>query len=80
MEDIKMIFEKVQDVIAEQLSVDKEEVKLESRIKQDLDADSLDAVEIAMALEDVFEKSIPDEELAGFVTVSDIVKYIESIQ
>ena len=73
-----MTFEKVQAVIVEQLRLEKDDVKLESRIKEDLDADSLDAVEIAMALEDVFEKSIPDEELANFVTVSDIVNFIDN--
>ena len=75
-----MIFEKVQEIIVEQLGVEKEEVTLEATIKEDLGADSLDAVEISMALEEKFEKAIPDEELEKFVRVSDIVAYIESVQ
>ena len=74
-----MIFEKVQEIIVEQLGVEKEEVTLEATIKEDLGADSLDAVEISMALEEKFEKAIPDEELEKFVRVSDIVAYIESV-
>ena len=74
-----MTFEKVREVIVEQLSVDAEEVTLEAKIKEDLEADSLDAVEIAMGLEEAFGNPIPDEELAKFVTVGDIVKYIDSL-
>ena len=75
-----MIFENVQEVLSEQLGANKEEITLETQIKKDLDADSLDAVEIAIALEDIYNIEIPEEELEKFVTVSDIVKYIENVQ
>lgn len=74
-----MIFEKVQEVIAEQLSIGKEDIKLESRIKEDLDADSLDAVEIAIAIEDALGKEIPDDAVVNFSTVGDIVNFIDGV-
>lgn len=72
-----MIFEKVKDVIVDTLSCDAEEVKMETSLMDDLGADSLDAVELNMALEEAFEIRIPDEALAEMKLVSDIVKYIE---
>ena len=72
-----MIFEKIRDIIAEQLSVDKERVTLDTHIMKDLEADSLDAVEIIMAIEDEFEIEIPDEDAEKFQSISDIVKYVE---
>lgn len=74
-----MTFEKVQEVIAEQLSIGKEDINLESRIKEDLNADSLDAVEIAIALEDAFGKDIPDDAVVNFSTVGDIVNFIDGV-
>lgn len=73
-----MIFEKVRDVIVETLNCDAEEVKMESSLIDDLGADSLDAVELNMALEDEFEISIPDEALAQMKLVSDVVSYIDA--
>ena len=73
-----MTFEKVQDVIVEQLGVEKDDIKLESKLKEDLEADSLDAVEIAMGIEDAFSISIPDEDFANLLTVGDIVNYIDN--
>ncbi|MCT4508179.1 MULTISPECIES: acyl carrier protein [Tepidibacter] len=73
------MFEKVRDIVADQLGVDNvEEIKLETSLIKDLEADSLDAVEIMMALEDEFEIEIPDEEAEKFTCIGDIVKYIES--
>lgn len=73
-----MLFEKVRDVIAEQLEVDEvEEITNETSLMEDLDADSLDAVEIMMALEDEFEIEIPDEDAEKFDKIGDIVNYIE---
>lgn len=71
-----MVFEKVRDIIVENLSVDADEVTLEASLTDDLNADSLDAVELNMALEDEFGIAIPDEALADFKTVGDIVNYI----
>ena len=73
-----MIFEKVQEKISEQLGIDIEEVTMESSFIDDLGADSLDIVELLMALEEEFDVEIPDEEAEKFVTVSDVVDYIKS--
>lgn len=72
-----MIFEKVKEVVAEQLDVEVEEMTMETSLMKDLDADSLDAVEIIMALEDEFEVEIPDEDAEGFKSIGNIVDYIE---
>lgn len=73
-----MIFEKVRDIIVENLSCDEEDVTMETNLADDLDADSLDAVELNMAIEDEFDVKIDDETLAGFKTVADIVNYLEN--
>lgn len=73
-----MIFEKVQEKIAEQLGIDAEEVTLESSFIDDLGADSLDIVELLMALEEEFDIEIPDEEAEKLVTVGDVVDYIKN--
>lgn len=74
-----MIFDKVKAIIAEQLGVeDVEKITGETSLMKDLEADSLDAVEIMMALEDEFEIEIPDEDAEKFTNIGDIVKYVES--
>ncbi len=72
------IFDEVKAVIVEQLSVNADEVKLESKFVDDLGADSLDVVELVMELESKFEVEIPDEEAEKISTVKDVVDYIES--
>ncbi len=72
-----MIFEKIKEIIVEQLSVDESMVALETNLMKDLEADSLDAVEIIMAIEEEYDIEIPDEEAEKFQTVGDIVKYVE---
>ncbi len=72
-----MVFEKVREIIAEQLDVDIEEIAMDTSLTKDLEADSLDAVEIIMALEDNYEIEIPDEVAEEFKTVGDIVKCVE---
>lgn len=73
------MFEKVRDIIAEQLDVEEVEgITMETSLMKDLEADSLDAVEIMMALEDEFEITIPDEDAENFKNIGDIVKYVES--
>ena len=72
-----MIFDKVREIIAEQLDVDTEEITLDTSLTKDLEADSLDAVEIIMAIEDEYEIQIPDETAEAFKTVGDIVKCVE---
>lgn len=73
-----MNFEKVKEVIVETANVNAEDVKLEANLKEDLGLDSLDAVELNMALEETFNLSIADEDLAKFATVKDIVDYIDA--
>ena len=72
-----MVFEKVRDIIAEQLDVDKNSITPETNLMKDLEADSLDAVEIIMAIEDEYGIEIPDEEAEKIQTVADLVKYVE---
>ena len=73
-----MTLDKIKGIIAEQLGVDEEEVKLETNLAMDLEADSLDAVEIIMAIEDEFDIEVPDEDAEKFATVNDIVSYVEA--
>lgn len=72
------MFEKIQEIIADKLSIDIEEITLEASFIDDLNADSLDIVELIMALEDELDLEIPDEEVEGFKTVGDVVTYVKS--
>ena len=74
------MFEQVKNVIVDTLSCDAEAVTMEARLVEDLEADSLDAVELNMALEDALGFSIDDEELQNMKTVGDIVRYLEAHQ
>ena len=71
-----MTFEKVKEIIVDTLGCNEEAVVLTANLKEDLGADSLDAVELNMALEEEFGLTISDEALVNFVTVQDIVDYI----
>ena len=77
MEDI-MTFEKVKEIIVETVNCDADSVVLEAKLGDDLGIDSLDAMEINMALEEAFAISIADEDIVKFVCVKDIVSYIDS--
>lgn len=72
-----MVFEKLKDLIADQLGVDEDEVTMEANIQDDLGADSLDVVDLITTIEDEFDLSIPDEAVEEIKTVGDIVNYIE---
>ena len=74
------IFEKVSKIVAEQLSVDAADVKPISHFQNDLGADSLDTVELVMALEEAFDIEIPDEAAEKITTVGDAVQYIQDKQ
>lgn len=74
------MFEQVKQVIVDTLSCDSEKVTMEARLTEDLEADSLDAVELNMALEDVLGRAVPDTELPNMKTVGDLVRYLESHQ
>ncbi|MGD8400867.1 MAG: acyl carrier protein [Bacillota bacterium] len=71
------IFSKVKDIVVEQLGVDEEEVTEQASFVDDLGADSLDIVELVMALEEEFDLEIPDEDAEKMVTVADAVNYIK---
>lgn len=73
-----MVFEKVREIIAEQLGVDESDVTMDTHLMKDLEADSLDAVEIIMAIEDEYGIEIPDEDAEKFQSVSDLVKFVEA--
>ena len=73
-----MIFEKLQDIIVEEVGVDKSEVTIDASISEDLGADSLDAVELVMAIEEEFDISVSDEVAQKFSTVREIVEFIEN--
>lgn len=72
-----MVFEKVRALIVEQLDVDESAVTMDTDFMKDLEADSLDAVEIILGVEEEYGIEIPDEIAENFTKVGDIVKYIE---
>jgi len=72
-----MVFEKIRDLIVEQLDVDPSLINEETDFMKDLEADSLDAVEIILGVEDEYGIEIPDDVAENFTKVGDIVKYVE---
>ena len=72
------MFEKMQEMIAEQLGIDAEEITLEKSLKDDLNADSLDLFELVTNLEYEYDIEVPTEELEKMVTVGDVVNYLKS--
>ena len=73
------MFEKVRELLAKQLKLKPEKITMESTISGDLEADSIDILELLMTLEEENGIVIPDEKLAGFKTVGDIVRFLESL-
>lgn len=73
------MFETVQNIIAEELGIDKNTITMDSRLTEDLGADSLDAVNLIMKLEDDYNISIADEVMSTFEKVSDVVEYLEKV-
>ena len=73
-----MVFEKIKDILSEQLNVDEDEITMDSSFVDDLGADSLDIVELIMAMEEEFEIEIPEEDAEGISTVGDAVEYIRT--
>jgi len=73
-----MPFERIKEIIIEQLGLDEDtEITMETSLMGDLEADSLDAVEVIMAIEDEFDIEIPDEDAENFKNIGDIVRYVE---
>lgn len=73
-------FDDVKAVVAEQLSIDADAVKMESKIIEDLGADFLDVVELIMALEEKFEVEIPDSDAEKLIKIEDVVNYIDNLK
>lgn len=73
-----MVFEKVKEVFVETVGCEESALKMETSMKEDLGMDSLEAMELAMALEEAFSITIEEDSLASFATVGDVVNYIES--
>ena len=72
-----MILDKVKELVENQTGVSADKLTMDTGLMSDIDADSLDAVEIIMAIEDEFEIEIPDEDAEKFLTIRDIVEYLE---
>ena len=72
-----MIFEKVREIICEQFVLEEDAVTMDTVIREDLGADSLDLVDLVMSFEDEFKIEVPDDVIENIRTVGDIVKYIE---
>ncbi len=72
-----MTFEKITEILAEQLDADRDAMTADTKIADDLGADSLDLVDLIMAVEDEFDIEIPDEDVENIQTIGDIVNYID---
>ena len=75
-----MVFEKIRDILVDQLDLEPDEIKMESALLEDLGASSLDVVDLVMSIEDEFELEVTDEALENMKTVGDAVRYIEENQ
>ena len=73
-----MVFEKVKAILSEQFDVEEDTITLDTKIAEDLGADSLDVVDLLMSIEDEFEIEIPDGEVENIKTVGELVSYIEN--
>ena len=74
-----MLFEKVRDILAEQLEIDPETITMDTNIIDDLDADSLDFVEMITSIEDEFNIVVTDEKVGDFKTVRQVVEFLETL-
>jgi acyl carrier protein len=74
-----MLFERVRKVISEQLNVEKDEINLDSVLTNDLGANSLDLVNLITEFEEEFKITIPEEDINKFITVNDIIVYLEKL-
>jgi acyl carrier protein len=73
-----MVFEKIRQILCDQLDIEESQVTMESNIAEDLGADSLDVVDLIMSIEDEFEIEVPDDNVESIKTVGDVVNFIES--
>ena len=70
-------FERIRELLAEQLDIDEDKITMDSDILEDFEADILDVVDMVMTLEDEFGVEVPDEQIENFHTVGDVVRYVE---
>ena len=70
-------FERIRELLAEQLDIDEDKITMDSDILEDFEADSLDVVDMVMTLEDEFGVEVPDEQIENFHTVGAVVRYVE---
>lgn len=75
-----MVFEKIRDILCEQLELEEDQVTMEANILDDLGADSLDIVDLVMTIEDEFDMEVPDDAAETIRTVADVVRFIEERQ
>ena len=73
-----MVLEKVKAILSEQFDVEEDSISPDTNLSEDLEADSLDVVDLLMSIEDEFEIEVPDEEIENIKTVDQLVKYIEA--
>ena len=73
-----MVLEKVKAILSEQFDVEEDSITPDTNLSEDLEADSLDVVDLLMSIEDEFEIEVPDEEIENIKTVDKLVKYIEA--
>ena len=73
-----MVLEKVKAILSEQFDVEEDSITPDTNLSEDLEADSLDVVDLLMSIEDEFEIEVPDEEMENIKTVDQLVKYIEA--
>ncbi|MDV3198151.1 MAG: acyl carrier protein [Vigna little leaf phytoplasma] len=78
LENIKMVFKKIKNILSQKLSLNEDDIKLNTRLKEDLGLDSFDAVELVIELEKIFHICIKDEAMQHFKKVEDVVEYIKS--
>ena len=72
-----MVFERIREIICDQLDLEEDKVTMDSDIMEDFEADSLDVVDLVMSIEDEFGLEVPDDQIENFRTVGDVVLYIE---
>ena len=72
-----MVFERILEIICDQLDLEEDKVTMDSDIMEDFEADSLDVVDLVMSIEDEFGLEVPDDQIENFRTVGDVVRYIE---
>ena len=72
-----MVFERIREIICDQLDLEEDKVTMDSDIMEDFEADSLDVVALVMSIEDEFGLEVPDDQIENFRTVGDVVRYIE---